>query len=70
MDPTYMDDSIKSCETEEELVEKIWQIIPSVHGINMDICKFYTNSNEALKILDKNKVSTKVKIRTRHLHLI
>jgi hypothetical protein len=28
--------------------------------MNMDICKFYTNSNKAIEILDRDKIYTKV----------
>ncbi len=56
----YMDDTIKSCESEDELVETICQLIPLTKSMNMDICKFYTNSNKAIEILDRDKVSSKV----------
>ena len=55
-----MDDTIKSCESEEELVETIQQLIPLTKSMNMDICKFYTNSNKAIEVLDRDKISTKV----------
>ena len=56
----YMDDTIKSCESVEELVETIQQLIPLTKSMNMDICKFYTNSTKAIEVLDRDKVSTKV----------
>ena len=56
----YMDDTIKSCEDEDELVETILQLIPLTRSMNMDICKFYTNSSKILTKLDRSKVSQKV----------
>jgi hypothetical protein len=57
---TYMDDSITSKQTEEELVELAHQLIPLMDSMNMKIMKFYSNSKKLVKSLDPTLLSKKV----------
>ncbi len=57
---TYVDDAIKSLQTEEEICELARQIVLLMLGINMHITKFYSNSELLIKTIDPNLLSKKV----------
>ena len=57
---TYVDDTIKSLETEKSCCELVKQLQPLVQGIDMKIMKFYSNSKLALRSLPKELLSKKV----------
>ena len=57
---TYMDDSITSKQTEQELVELAHQLIPLMNSMDMKVMKFYSNSKLLLKSLDPTLLSKKV----------
>jgi N-acetyl-anhydromuramyl-L-alanine amidase AmpD len=57
---TFMDDTIKSNDTEQELVT-IFKDMPGIFKrINMTIQTFYSNCTVALKTLDSSLLSSKV----------
>ena len=57
---TYMDDTCKSLETEEECHQLIQELIPLLREADMKITKFYSNSKLALQDLPEEMLSKKV----------
>jgi hypothetical protein len=57
---TYVDNTIKSLETEKSCCELVKQLQPLVQGIDMKIMKFYSNSKLALRSLPRELLSKKV----------
>jgi len=60
IEDTYMDDTIKSMELEDNCCQLVKQLSPLVQGLDMKIQKFYSNSLKVLKCLPKDCLSTKV----------
>jgi len=60
MDDTYMDDTIKSLETESSCCKLVKELVPLISGLDMKIQKFYSNCTKALTNLPTECLSTKV----------
>ena len=65
----YLVETIKSWESEDELVETICKLIPLTKSMNMGIYKVYIYSNKAVEILDRDKISTKVTFTAKDLEI-